>query len=99
LDQRAIQLKNVDFELDFRNVVTRFHIKKKADESEFGVVIKDCLGDYNNSYFRNSWVEFISRQTNEFVHILARVATFKANFHIFVDISTCIINIIDNEML
>ncbi|MCH99278.1 cytochrome P450, partial [Trifolium medium] len=36
-----LRLKDVDFELDSQNVVTRFH-SKREDMSEFGDVIKDC---------------------------------------------------------
>jgi hypothetical protein len=38
------------------------------------------------------------RQINEVDHNLARVATFLANFHIFIDIPTYIYDVIVNEM-
>ncbi|CAJ2636114.1 unnamed protein product [Trifolium pratense] len=92
-----LQLENVDFELDSRNVVTRFH-SKHPNTSELGDIIKDCVRVYN-TYFRNSRIEFIRRQANEVAHALARVATSLASFHLFIDVPICIGNIVNNEML
>jgi hypothetical protein len=46
-------------------------------------------------------VKFIRRQSNKIVYILARVATSKVSFHIFINIPTCIsiTNIIGSKML
>jgi hypothetical protein len=63
---RAIQLKNVDFELDSINVVTRFHIKK-VDESEFGVMIRDCLGDYNSFLETRGLSLLVDKQMSLFI--------------------------------
>jgi ribonuclease HI len=92
-----LELENVDFELDSKNVVTKFH-SNKEDMSELGDVIRDCQR-LHNSFFTNSRVEFIRRQANEVAHALARVATSLASFHIFIEIPTCIQHIIINEML
>ncbi|CAJ2645584.1 unnamed protein product [Trifolium pratense] len=92
-----LQLENVDFELDSRNVVTSFH-SKHPNTSELGDIIKDCVRVYN-TYFRNSRIEFIRRQANEVAHALARVATSLASFHLFIDVPICIGNIVNNEML
>ncbi|XP_045831441.1 uncharacterized protein LOC123922796 [Trifolium pratense] len=92
-----LQLENVDFELDSKNVVTSFH-SKHNNVSELGDVIRDCVR-LHKTYFRNSSVEFIRRQANEVAHALARVATSIASFHLFIDIPTCIVNILNNEML
>jgi hypothetical protein len=73
-------------------------MEKKEDASEHGDVINDCKRIYN-SLLTNSRVEFIKRQVNEAAHALTRVTTSIANFHLFIDIPTCISNIIDNEML
>jgi hypothetical protein len=92
-----LQLANVDFELDSQIVVTRFH-GKKEDASEHGDVINDCKRIYN-SLFTNSRLFIKRQQVNEATHALTRVTTSIANFHLFIDIPTCISNIIDNEML
>jgi hypothetical protein len=90
-------LENVDFELDSKNVVTSFH-SKHHNASELGDIIQDCVHVYN-TYFRNSRIEFIRRQANEVAHVLARVATSLASFHLFIDVPLCIGNIVNNEML
>ncbi|CAJ2637113.1 unnamed protein product [Trifolium pratense] len=92
-----LQLENVDFELYSKNVVTSFH-SKHNNVTELGDVIRDCVR-LHKTYFRNSSVEFIRRQANEVAHALARVATSIASFHLFIDILTCIVNILNNEML
>jgi hypothetical protein len=51
------QLHNMDFELDSKNVVTKFH-RHGEDCSELGNVINDCQ-HLHASYFSNSSVEFI----------------------------------------
>jgi ribonuclease HI len=92
-----LQLENVDFELDSKNVVTSFH-SKHPNASELGDIIKDCVRVYN-THFKNSRIEFIRRQANEVAHVLARVATSIASFHLFIDVLICIRQIINNEML
>jgi hypothetical protein len=88
---------NVDFELDFKNVVTSFH-SKCNNVFELGDIIRDCVC-LHKTYFGNSSVEFIRRQADKIAHVLARVATSITSFHLFIDISTCIVNILNNEML
>jgi hypothetical protein len=78
----------VDFELDSKNIVTSFH-SKRNNVSELGDIIRDCAR-LHKTYFRNSNIEFIRRQTNEVAHVLARVVTSTTSFHLFIDISTCI---------
>jgi ribonuclease HI len=92
-----LQLENVDFELDSENVVTKFH-SSREDMSELRDVIRDCQR-LHNVFFTNSRVEFIRRQVNEVAHVLARVTTSLASFHIFIEIPTCIHHIIINDML
>ncbi|XP_045822258.1 uncharacterized protein LOC123915155 [Trifolium pratense] len=93
---QELQLENVDFELDSKNVVAKFHSKAR-DISGLGYVIKDCQY-IHNSHFRNSRVEFVRRQANEAAHVLANVASSLASFHIFIDVPSCIDFIIANEM-
>jgi hypothetical protein len=61
-------------------------------------VLKECKRVFN-LYFENSHVEFDRRQANETAHTLARVATSIADSNIFIDVPTCINDIIMNEML
>jgi ribonuclease HI len=68
---RDLQLENVDFELDAKNVVTKFH--NNDDISKLGKVIIDCQ-QLHKTFFKNSKVELIRRQTNKAAHALARVA-------------------------
>jgi hypothetical protein len=51
------------------------------------------------SHFENFRVEFIRRHTNETVHALVKVVTSLADTHIFIEIPTCIQDVIMNEML
>jgi len=51
------------------------------------------------SFLTNSYIEFIRRQANEIAHILAKTATFSFNFCIFDEISTCITDLVFNEMI
>jgi hypothetical protein len=94
---RNLQLENIDFELDAKNVVMKFH-NNNDDISELGEFIMDCQ-QLHNTFFKNSMVEFIRRQANEAAHILTRVTLPLASFHIFTDLPICIHNIIINEML
>jgi ribonuclease HI len=92
-----LQLHNVGFELDSKNVVAKFH-GHREDHSELGDVIKDCQR-LHASYFPNSSVEFIWRQANEVAHTLAKAASSLASFHLHIDIPPCIRTLIDNEMI
>lgn len=53
---------------------------------------------YYHFFFRNSHVKFVRRKTNEVAHALAWMAPSLAIFHNFIDVPTCIQNIISNEM-
>jgi hypothetical protein len=82
-----LQLKNIDFEPNSINIVTRFYSKKR-DVFEFGDEIRDCLHVYI-FHFRNVRVNFIKRQINTVINILTKVVTFIIGFHIFIDILRC----------
>jgi ribonuclease HI len=56
---QELQLKNVDFEFDSKNVVAKFHSKARDISRSVGV-IKDCQF-IHNSHFRNSRVEFVRK--------------------------------------
>jgi ribonuclease HI len=58
----VLQLENVDFELDSKNVVTSFH-SKRNNVFELGDIIRDCVR-LHKTYFRTSSVEFIRKQAN-----------------------------------
>lgn len=45
-----------------------------------------------------SHVKFIRRQANEVAHALPRVAPSLASFHYFIDIPTCIQQVLINDM-
>jgi hypothetical protein len=92
-----LRLHNVDFELDSKNVVAKFH-GHGEDRSELGYVIKDCQHLYA-SYFPNSSVEFIWRQANEVAHTLVKAASSLASVHLHIDIPSCIRTLIDNKMI
>ncbi|KAK2423742.1 hypothetical protein QL285_034175 [Trifolium repens] len=92
-----LQLHNVGFELDSKNVVAKFH-GHREDRSELGDVIKDCQR-LHASYFPNSSVEFIWRQANEVAHTLAKAASSLASVHLHIDIPSCIRTLIENEMI
>ncbi|GAU39132.1 hypothetical protein TSUD_23110 [Trifolium subterraneum] len=68
---KDLHLNNVVFELDSKRVVDKFN-NNMIDESVFGDIIKDCKHVFN-SYFTNSHVEFIRRQTNGVAHNLAKL--------------------------
>lgn len=48
--------------------------------------------------FRNCHVKFTKRQTNEVVHVLAKMVPSFARLCIFTDIPTCIQNFIINDI-
>lgn len=65
--------------------------------SEFGAIIHDeCLNFL--SVKPNFKVEFVRRQANIIVHMLARVATSFASHHFFSDVPDCIVHDIELEM-
>jgi len=66
---RDLQLMNVDFELDAKQVVDYFNGGYDAF-SEFGAIIEDCRRRCQ-AHFLNSKVEFSLRQANGVAHTLA----------------------------
>jgi ribonuclease HI len=93
----ALQLTNVDFELDAKKVVDYFN-NGSNDITEFGVIVEECRRSCN-LHFENSKVEFTRRQANEVAHTLAREATFLASPHTFNVAPLCIATLIINEKL
>jgi hypothetical protein len=55
-------------------------------------MISNCRSVYSSNLCRYSRVEFVRRQANKIVHVLA-------SFHLFIDIYKWIRDIIINEML
>lgn len=86
---------DVTFELDCKMVVGQIYADKK-DVSEFGAIISLCktLLDINPTYE----VVFVSRQGNLAAHTTVIMAVFFPSPHIFNVISTCIADIIANDM-
>jgi ribonuclease HI len=91
-----LQLRDIDFEMDCKRVVDCLH-SSRTYNSELGDILRDCRFILTTSLV-NSHVKFIRRQANEVAHRLAREATSLASFHIFINIPTCIYDIILNEM-
>ncbi|XP_058778870.1 uncharacterized protein LOC131652897 [Vicia villosa] len=87
---------NMDFELDAKRVVDNV-TNPKPNDSDFGAITGEC-NRLMALLFRNSHVKFVRRQANEVAHALARVAPSFASFHNFLEIPTCIQNIVINEM-
>lgn len=87
---------NVDFELDTKNVVD--NVKKillnNTDCGAITLEYKRVLA----YLFRNSHVEFIRRQINEVTHVLVGTTTSFTNFQFFIDVPTCILYLIINEI-
>lgn len=54
-----------------------FHFSKR--DYAFGDIISHCR-DFFSTYFNNSSVKFIMRQTNKIAHNLAKVATSQISF-------------------
>jgi ribonuclease HI len=73
-----LNLGPVEFELDSKRVVDRFHSSSR-DFTEFGVIMDHSKLIFS-TYYRNSSVEFVRRQANEAAHNLAKVATLSASF-------------------
>jgi len=70
-----LQFINVDFEFDAKKVVDYFNEGSNAI-SDFGAIIDKCRRSCNNSHFKNSKVEFSSKQGSAVVHTLARETNF-----------------------
>jgi hypothetical protein len=91
-----LQLRGMDFKMDCKRVVDCLY-SSRTYNSELGDILRDCRFILATSLV-NSHVKFIRRQANEVAHRLAREATSLASFHIFINIPTCIYDIILNEM-
>ncbi|GAU46456.1 hypothetical protein TSUD_402230 [Trifolium subterraneum] len=91
-----IQLTNVDLEMDCKRVVDNLY-SSRTYRSDLGDILSDCRTILTTSLV-NSHVKFIRRQANEAAHRLARVATSLASFRNFIDLPTCITDVILNEM-
>jgi hypothetical protein len=91
-----LQIRDIDFEVDCKRVVDSLY-NNSHYASDFGAIIRDCRSLLNTSLM-NSHVKFIRRQANEVAHRLAKAAPLLASFHIHIDIPTCILAIIMNEM-
>jgi hypothetical protein len=70
---RELQLTNIDFELDAKVVVDKFH-SNKIDLYELGDILKECRNIFVSN-FTNSQVEFSRRQANETTRVLTTAAT------------------------
>jgi hypothetical protein len=68
-----LNLGHVDFELDLKVVVEKFH-SNKIDDIELGVIMSHCKRLFSTCY-NNSSVEFVRRQANEVAHRLAKVGS------------------------
>jgi hypothetical protein len=79
----VLNLGPVEFELDSKLVVDNLH-SNKVDNTEFGKIIAHCKCLF--SFYNNSSVEFVKKQTNEVDHSLTKVTTCVASFQILVDI-------------
>jgi len=91
-----LQLSNVDFELDVKRVVDCFN-KGKNVVMVFGTIVDECKRCCQVN-FENSQVEFSRRQSNVVAHTLARETRFSSSPHIFIEVASCIIYLISNEM-
>lgn len=70
-----LQLTNVNFEFDVKNVVDYFN-KGSNDLSKYGAIIDKCRRSCNNSHFENFKVEFSWKQGNVVVQTLDWDVTF-----------------------
>lgn len=86
----------VDFEVDSKSVADNVN-SQQQNLLEFGEIIKECKRLLAR-YFMKSHVKFIGRQANEVAHALPRVAPSLASFHNFIDIPTCIQQVLINDM-
>ena len=71
-----LQLGNIIVETDCKSVVDAFH-SHKADLSEFGCLIADCMR--LASFVENLTLSFAKRQAKSMAHALARAAQFHAS--------------------
>jgi ribonuclease HI len=92
-----MQFDSVDFETDSKLTFEAFQ-STRNDTSEFGSIISSCRLLFS-SFFSNSRVEFVRRQTNAVAHALARETTLLASPAVYYDIPNCIETLITNEML
>jgi len=92
-----VQFDSVDFETDSKLTSDAF-LSNRNDTFEFGCIISSCCSLFT-SFFSNSGVEFVRRQTNEVVHALARETMLLTSLVVYFDISNCIETFIINEML
>ncbi|XP_045795091.1 uncharacterized protein LOC123889684 [Trifolium pratense] len=72
-----LNLGPVEFELDSKVVVDKFH-SNKGDDTELGEIVSHCRRLFF-SHYNNSSVEFIRRQANDVAHSLAKAATYVAS--------------------
>lgn len=87
----------VDFELNAKSVVDNV-INQQPNDSNLGDITHECKC-LLAIIFRNSHVKFVRRQANEAAHALARVAPSYFSFHNFINIPTCIQNIMTNAKI
>lgn len=86
----------MDFEVYSKGVADNVN-SQQLNITKFDEIIKECKRLLTR-YFMNFYVKFVRRQVNEIVHTLTKVSLSYANFHIFIDIPTCIHQFIINEM-
>jgi hypothetical protein len=91
-----MQLYDIDFEMDCKRILDGFY-SKKSYRSNLDAILHDSRTILASS-FVNSHVKFIRRQANEIALRLAGAALSLVSFHNFIDIPTCIYDIIINEM-
>jgi hypothetical protein len=87
----------MDFELDSKVVVEKFH-SNKIDDTELGDIMSHCKRLFS-TYYNNSSVEFVRRQANDVAHRLAKAASCKASPQIRVEIPYCIEHTFINDMI
>ncbi|PNX88832.1 cytochrome p450, partial [Trifolium pratense] len=93
---QELQLGNVDFVMDAKTVVDQFH-NKGIVLTEVGDLLEECKRLFS-LYLENSCIEFTKRQANEVAHALAMVSPSLASSNIFIDVPTCIPDLVMNEM-
>jgi len=91
------QLLNVDFEMDSKIVVDSVYGGSNS-VSNYMAIINDCRHMLTTN-LTNSDLKFIRRQTNNVAHNLTKKAPSNPNFHIYSNISSCIVDILINEIL
>jgi ribonuclease HI len=79
-----MQMDIMDFETDSKLTCDAF-LSTRNETSEFESIISSCRSLFN-SFFSNSWVEFVRRQANAVAHALAREATLLASPAVYYDI-------------